>query len=139
MKSGTSLIRIQRFRVQEVQRQVVDLERVLEEFRNEQRELDQRVRLEQEKAGISDETHYAYPTYAKYAAKRRDNLSSSIADLERQVAVERERLAAAFEELKKAELVDAAGRARLAARRRRREQADLDEIGIGMHRSRAAE
>lgn len=139
MKSRASLIRVQRFQVQEIQRRVADLERMLEEFQRDQAELDKRVRYEQEKAGISDETHYAYPTYAKYAGMRRDNLSQSIGELERQVEAERARLADAFEELKKVELVDEAARARADAETRRREQADLDEAALSMHRANAAE
>lgn len=139
MKSRASLIRVQRFRVQEIQRSVADLERLLDEFRREQEELDKRVRQEQEKAGISDETHYAYPTYAKYAAMRRDNLSQSIRELERQVDAERAKLADAFEELKKVELVEEAARLRAGAEARRRDQAQLDELALGMHRSSAAE
>lgn len=139
MKSRASLIRVQRFQVQETQRRVADLERMLDEFRRDQTELDKRVRYEQERAGISDEAHYAYPTYAKYAGMRRDNLSQSIQELERQVDAERARLADAFEELKKVELVDEAARLRAEADRRRLDQAELDEMAIAMHRTNAAE
>ncbi len=139
MKSRTSLIRIQRFQVQEIQRRVADLERMLEDFQREQAELERRVRYEQEKAGITDEGHFAYPTYAKYAGMRRDNLSQSIDELSRQVDAERARLAEAFEELKKVELVDETARNRARAEARQREQADLDEVALTMHRAEAAD
>lgn len=133
MKSRTSLIRVQRFQVEEIQRRVADLERMLDDFRREQEDLEKRVRYEQEKAGITDEGHFAYPTYAKYASMRRDNLSQSIDELSRQVEAERARLADAFEELKKVELVDESARNRAKAETRRREQAELDEMAIGLH------
>ena len=138
MKSRTSLIRVQRFQVQEIQRRVADLEQMLDDFRREEEELEKRVRYEQQKAGISDEAHYAYPTYAKYASMRRDNLAQSISELSRQVDGEREKLADAFEELKKVELVDETARTRAKAESRRREQSELDEMAITMH-SRAAD
>ncbi len=138
MKSRTSLIRVQRFQVQEIQRRVADLEHMLDDFRREEEELEKRVRYEQQKAGISDEGHYAYPTYAKYASMRRDNLAQSIAELSRQVDGERDRLADAFEELKKIELVDETARGRAKAESRRRDQAELDELAINMHQGEAA-
>ena len=97
------------------------------------------MRYEQKKAGISDEAHYAYPTYAKYASMRRDNLAQSISELSRQVDAEREKLAEAFEDLKKVELVDESARARAKAETQRREQADLDEMSLNMHRSGTAD
>ncbi|WP_422363789.1 flagellar export protein FliJ [Pyruvatibacter mobilis] len=133
MKSRTSLIRVQRFQVEEIQRRVADLEQMLDDFRREQEDLEKRVRYEQEKAGITDEGHFAYPTYAKYASMRRDNLSQSIDELSRQVEAERARLADAFEELKKVELVDESARNRAKAESRRREQAELDEMAISLH------
>ncbi|GAA6155119.1 flagellar export protein FliJ [Pyruvatibacter sp.] len=139
MKSRTSLIRVQRFQVEEIQRRVADLEQMLDDFRREEEELEKRVRYEQKKAGISDEAHYAYPTYAKYASMRRDNLAQSISELSRQVDAEREKLTEAFEDLKKVELVDESARSRAKAETRRREQADLDEIAINMHGRGAAE
>ena len=138
MKSRTSLIRVQRFQVQEIQRRVADLEHMLDDFRREEEELEKRVRYEQQKAGISDEGHYAYPTYAKYASMRRDNLAQSIAELSRQVDGERDRLADAFEEQKKIELVDETARGRAKAESRRRDQAELDELAINMHQGEAA-
>ncbi|WP_422019957.1 flagellar export protein FliJ [Pyruvatibacter mobilis] len=138
MKSRTSLIRVQRFQVEEIQRRVADLERMLDDFRREQEDLEKRVRYEQEKAGITDEGHFAYPTYAKYASMRRDNLSQSIDELSRQVEAERARLADAFEELKKVELVDESARNRAKAESRRREQAELDEMAISLHQRQSA-
>jgi flagellar export protein FliJ len=138
MKSRTSLIRVQRFQVQEIQRRVADLERMLDDFRTEQEELEKRVRYEQQKAGITDEGHFAYPTYAKYASMRRDNLTQSIEELSRQVEAERARLADAFEDLKKVELVDESARNRAKAETRRREQAELDEMAINLHQRQTA-
>lgn len=138
MKSRTSLIRVQRFQVQEIQRRVADLEQMLDDFRREQEELEKRVRYEQQKAGITDEGHFAYPTYAKYASMRSDNLTQSIEELSRQVDAERDRLADAFEELKKVELVDESARVRAREDTRRREQAELDELALNMHQGQRA-
>ena len=49
-------------------------------------DLDRQIAIEQERAGVSDTNHYAYPTFAKAAIQRRDNLSASAADLEAKLA-----------------------------------------------------
>jgi hypothetical protein len=44
-------------------------------------ELDQEVRNEEDRAKIHDQGHFAYPTYAKATASRRDNLRHSADEL----------------------------------------------------------
>jgi flagellar protein FliJ len=43
----------------------------------------------EKKSGISDPKHFAYPSYAKAAAHRRDNLLRTIEELKRCAALER--------------------------------------------------
>jgi flagellar export protein FliJ len=69
-------------------------------------DLDRQIAIEQERAGVSDTNHYAYPTFAKAAIQRRDNLLASAADLEAKLMSARATLAEAFEELKKIELLE---------------------------------
>ena len=49
-------------------------------------DLEREIQAEQERAGIHDPAHYAYPTYAKAAGARRDNLKRSVQDLKVQLA-----------------------------------------------------
>ena len=58
-----------------------DLEHTIADFERLSQELEQQIRIEQQISGISDASHFAYPTFAKAAAVRRDNLLASIADL----------------------------------------------------------
>ena len=55
-------------------------------------DLGQQIEAEEERARISDPTHFAYPTYAKAARERRTKLQQSATAL--RVEVERLRLAA---------------------------------------------
>ena len=48
-------------------------------------DLDREIANEEKRAGISDPHHFAYPTYARAAIARRDNLKSSIAELAIQI------------------------------------------------------
>ena len=134
MKSRESLIRLHRFQVDEKRRQVADIESMIADFRRKEAELDQQILAEQERAGISDVTHYAYPTFAKAAGDRRNNLLKSIAELAEQLEDAKEDLSQAFAELKKYELLHEKEQARVRADLAHREQADLDEVALAMHR-----
>ena len=74
--------------------------------------------------------HFAYPTYAKAAIQRRENLMRSAEELRTQLEEAKGLLAEAFEELKKVELLDERDQSRERAEENAREQADLDSIGL---------
>jgi flagellar protein FliJ len=67
--------------------------------------LDRQIAIEQQRAGVADVNHYAYPTFAKAAIQRRDNLTASAADLQTKLAAARGELDEACEELKRIELL----------------------------------
>ena len=134
MRNRESLIRLHKFQVDERRRKVAEIELLLAEFRNKERELEAQVLAEQEKAGISDEAHFAYPMFAKSVQKRRENILQSIADLELQLEGAQEELAAAFRELKKYELMEESRKRKVRKQTQRLEQAELDEIALQIHR-----
>lgn len=106
MKSRENLLRLKHFKVEDRTRQLTQIDLMIGEFVRMKEELDRQIAIEEEKSGITDPTHFAYPTFAKAARQRRDNLGGSIRDLEdkRQGAVDA--LAEAEEELKKAEMLE---------------------------------
>jgi flagellar FliJ protein len=106
MKSREAVVRLKRFEVEEKRRKVADIEAMIADFNNMAADLDRQIAIEQERAGISDVNHYAYPTFAKAAIQRRDNLTASAADLEAKLASARAELDEANEELKKIELLE---------------------------------
>ncbi|GAK46476.1 flagellar export protein FliJ [Tepidicaulis marinus] len=134
MKSRESLIRLHRFQVDEKRRQVADIESMLEDFQRKERDLEAQVVQEQEKAGISDVAHYAYPMFAKSMRARRDNMIESMSELSRQLEQAREELADAYRELKKYELVEQSRQRRAKREAARIEQNVLDEVSLNMHR-----
>ena len=85
MKSRNSLIRLKRFQVDEKRRQVMQIEMMIAEFERMAAELDEQILTEQKRSGITDITHFAYPTFAKAAMGRRDNLMGSANDLRGQL------------------------------------------------------
>ncbi|MFX3824744.1 flagellar export protein FliJ, partial [Streptococcus suis] len=84
MKSHEGLVRLKLFQVKEKRRQLGQLDLMMGEFERMAAELDAQIMSEEKKAGITDTSHFAYPTFAKAARQRRDNLFDSIRDLKAQ-------------------------------------------------------
>jgi flagellar export protein FliJ len=107
MKLQETLIRLKRFQVEEKRRRVAQIESMVAEFSKIARELEQEVAIEEQRAGIFDASHFAYPTYARAARTRRDNLNRSAAELMTQLDDARGRLEDALDDLSKAQGFDA--------------------------------
>ena len=97
----------QRFEYDEKRQQVNDLEMMIGDFRRMAGDLDQQIKIEQQTSGISDVNHFAYPTFARAAISRRDNLRASIAELEKRLERARQEALELFELLKLSELAAA--------------------------------
>lgn len=134
MRNRESLIRLHRFQVDEKRRQLAELELMAQEFRARERELEAQVDAEQKKAGISDVAHFAYPMFAKSVIRRRQNILTSIADIERQLDTAKEELSDAFRELKKYEIIEDNRKRKTRKEIMRTEQIQLDEVALNIHR-----
>ena len=130
MKSRETLIRLKKFQVDEKRRKVMQIEGMIAEFERMANDLEREIKVEQDKANIHDPSHYAYPTYAKAAIQRRENLKHSADELKVQLNDAKDALAEAFEELKKVELLDDRDRMRERAAEAAIEQSELDAIGL---------
>ncbi len=128
MKTRNSLIRLKRFQVDEKRRQVAQIEMMIAEFERMAAELDEQILAEQKRSGISDVNHFAYPTFAKAAMQRRDNLKVSADDLRVQLDAARAALAEAVEDMKKIELIEERDQARDRIAGDAAEQDAMDEI-----------
>ncbi len=120
MKSQTSLIQRCSFEVDERRQTIADIETMTGEFQQMVVDLDRQIEFEQERSGVVDVNHCAYPTFAKAAIQRRDNLKNSVRELESKLEETRDHWAEACEKLKKID------RTRSAAR----EHMDINEIGL---------
>jgi flagellar export protein FliJ len=129
MKSRETLIRLKKFQVDEKRRKVAQIEAMIAEFDRMAADLDREIKAEQDRAGIHDPSHFAYPTYAKAAITRRENLKRSTGELRTQLEEAKALLGEAFEDLKKVEMLDERDQQRERAEQNAREQAELDRIG----------
>jgi len=130
MKSREPLIRLKKFQVDEKRRKVVQIEGMIADFERMAGDLEREIKTEQERAGIHDPAHFAYPTYAKAAISRRENLKRSADELKGQLNDAKDALAEAFDELKKVELLDERDQARERETDAAQEQSELDAIGL---------
>ena len=133
MKSRDTLLRLKRFQLDERRRKVAQVEMMVAEFERMASDLDREILNEEQKAKISDPTHFAYPTYARAAMVRRDNLRQSALELKTQLDAARAAVEEAFEELKKVEVLDSREKAAERAEAAAVEQAEFDRIGIARH------
>jgi flagellar protein FliJ len=137
MKSRETLIRLKKFQVDERRRKIAQIEGMIAEFERMAGDLEREIKSEQDRAGIHDPGHFAYPTYAKAAMQRRENLQRSADDLKIQLETATGALAEAFEELKKIELLDERDQLRVREEENAREQAEMDAIGLMRNGARA--
>jgi flagellar export protein FliJ len=130
MKSRETLIRLKKFQVDESRRKVAQIEAMIAEFERMAGDLEREIRVEQDRAGIHDPAHFAYPTYAKAAMARRENLNRSADELRGQLDGVKVGLDDALDELKKAELLDERDQMRDREADNAVEQSELEAVGL---------
>ena len=116
MKSRESLVRLKGFQVTEKRRQLQQLQSMMAEFERMAKELENQIAIDEKKSGITDPNHFAYPTFAKAARQRADNLQGSIRELKvQQEAAELALEEAEAEHAKAAALEERDGQMRIRA------------------------
>jgi flagellar protein FliJ len=128
MKARNTLIRVKKFQLDEKHRKVAQMEAMIVDFQRIAGDLEREIVAEQERAGISDPSHFAYPTYAKAAIARRENLKRSIDELEAQLRDARIALQESAEELKRVELLDERDQSRDRSAADGREQTEFEAL-----------
>jgi flagellar FliJ protein len=135
MKSRDTLFRLKQFHVEERRRKLTQIEAMISEFARMAGDLDREIAVEEQRAGISDTAHFAYPTYARAARVRRDNLLRSSEELRDQLEDARAKLENAVEELDKMTSLD--GREKGAERGSEMVDRSLSIVDIGLRTARA--
>ncbi len=118
MKSREPLIRAKRFKIEDARRRLAQIDTMVTEFDRMAAELERDIGAEEQRSGITDPRHFAYPPLAVAARQRRENLVRSADELR----VQRAEAQAAFNEAE-AELV----LAEAAGERERAAEADVIE------------
>jgi flagellar protein FliJ len=105
MRSRDSSLRLHRFKTEEKRRQLADIESMIADFMRKYDDLDQQIKVEEQKTGVTDPNHFNYSMAAKAVRGRRDNLLKSINDLKEQLSGAKGDLAVEEAELRKIELL----------------------------------
>lgn len=135
MKSRDTLLRLRRFQVEDKRRRVAQIETMIAEFSRMAADLDREIALEEQRSGISDTNHFAYPTYARAARNRRDNLQRSADELRAQLAEAKVQLDEALDEMSKVQSLE--GREKAAEHPVEAAGSGLDIGGLGLRAARA--
>jgi hypothetical protein len=106
MKSRENAVRVKEFAVREKRRRLAQLDVMIGEFNRMADELTLQIEIEERKAGSTDPNHFAYPTFAKAARLRRDNIKNSQTDLADKRAAAIDDLTIAEAELSRAAALD---------------------------------
>ena len=99
MKARDNAVRLKRFQIDDKRRQVGQIDTIIEEFNRMISDLDQEVEAEHRRTGIDDDKHFAYSTFARAAIQRRENLQTSVDDLQSQLTTAKAALDLAEAEL----------------------------------------
>lgn len=110
MKSRDTLVRLKRFQADEKRRRVAQINAMINEFTRMANELEREISNEETRANITDINHFAYPTYARAARSRRENIVASLDELRDKLADAQAQLDEANEELAKAQSQEARDR-----------------------------
>ena len=130
MKSRETLIRLKKFQVDEKRRKVAQIEAMIAEFDRMAADLEREIKVEQDRSGIHDPAHFAYPTYAKAAITRRENLKRSADELRVQLDDAKLALGEAGDELKKVELLEERDQMREREAESATEKAAVDGLAL---------
>ena len=133
-RSHEPLIRLARFKVEELQKQMAELDRSRQALIDQIERLEASVPEEQAVAAESKEGFLAYGSYAQAVIKRKENIRLSLEEVDIQANALRGRLSEAFQELKKYELLEERRLAQAEKALRAAEQDELDEIAQVRHR-----
>jgi len=133
MKSREALIRLHRFRVDEIRRRLKSLDDMRADLTKKMSDLEAMMQEEQRRAAHSDLGRLAYPSFARSVVARRENIQRSVDEVEKQAATVTEELQGAYRELKKYEIAADSEAQRDRVEYARRVQTELDEIALGRH------
>src|SRR5216683_755397 len=133
MKRRDSLLRLKRFRVDELKRRVATLDEMRADLEKKLGDLDDTVVRERQRANDSDIGRLAFPSFLQSIEVRRKNIRNTMSDLERERAAQQDDLTSAFQDLKSFELAEEERLRRAAEAETRAAQSRLDEIAMVRH------
>jgi flagellar export protein FliJ len=133
MTRTDTLLRLKRFRADEMKRRIAAIDAMKADLDRKLTDLDENVTREKQRAGDSDIGRLAFPSFLRSIEARRENLRTTLKEIEREYAIAQAELASAFQDLKALEVATEQQNRRLAEIQARRAQVRLDEMALVRH------
>ena len=133
MKRTNTLIRLRRFRVDEMKRRLATLDGMKADAERKLADLEDSVTREKQRAGDSDIGRLAFPSFLKSIETRRENLRDTLKDIERERVQAQDDLTNAFQDLKALEFATEQQAKRQSEIEARRSQSRMDEMALVRH------
>jgi flagellar export protein FliJ len=133
MKRRDTLMRVKRFRVDDLKRRMATLDGMRSDLERKLSDLEESVARERQRAHDSDIGRLAFPSFLRSIDSRRENLRTTLKDIERERSQCQNDLTGAFQDLKSLELATEQQARRVAEVEAQRAQSRLDEMAIVRH------
>jgi flagellar protein FliJ len=133
MNRTDTLLRLKRFRVDEMKRRIASIDAMRADLERKLADLDDNVAREKQRAGDSDIGRLAFPSFLRSIDARRENLRNTLKEIEREHASAQLDLNSAFQDLKALEFANEQQAKRLAEIETRRAQTRMDEMALVRH------
>lgn len=130
------MIRLSKWQLDDKRRNLADLEKMKVGFSQNLTDLQDELIREQKKVSESSVVDISYAAYAQQVMVRRLNIVNSMVEIDVSLEDMKDQVAEAFKELKKYEVVEQRQQEREKADRARRQQGEMDELALNMHRRR---
>ena len=133
MNRADTLLRLKRFKVDEMKRRIASIDAMKADLERKLTDLDDNVARERLRAGDSDIGRLAFPSFLRAIDARRENLRTTLKEIEREHAAAQLDLSNAFQELKSLEIATEQQAKRLNELQARRAQSRMDELALVRH------
>jgi len=133
MNRTDTLLRLKRFRVDEMKRRIAAIDAMRTDLERKLSDLDDNVAREKQRAGDSDIGRLAFPSFLRSIDARRENLRHTLKEIEREYASAQLDLNNAFQDLKALEFATEQQAKRLVEIETRRAQTRMDEMALVRH------
>ena len=133
MKRRDTLLRLKRFRVDELKRRLGTLDEMKGGLERKLADLDESVAREKHRSGDSDIGRLAFPSFVRSIDARRDNIRATMKELDREHTAAEGDLTSAFQDLKTFEMAEEERVRRIAEAETQAAHSRLDELSIVRH------
>jgi flagellar export protein FliJ len=133
MKRRDTLLRLKRFRVEDLQRRLSTVNAMHGDLERKLADLEESVARERQRANDTDIGRLAFPSFVRSIEQRRENIRGSLKDFERERDQCQQELASAADDLKALELAVEQEARRAAEAEDRHSQARMNEMALVRH------